>query len=113
MLLTDDVHFISYDGHEPEAREWIAANVKPGFICLDVGAHLGVFSLLMGELVGPSGAVHAFEPFPASVDMTRRTLDENRLSDRVKLVQVAVDEEDGGEVRLFVSEDDTEGQRKH
>jgi FkbM family methyltransferase len=104
MLLSEAAHSISYDGHEPEARAWISANVKPGFVCLDVGAHLGVFTLLMGELAGPSGAVHAFEPFSASVDMTRRTLDENRLSDRVKLVQAAVDEEDGGNVRLFVSE---------
>ncbi len=39
-------------------------NIKEGMICIDLGASIGVFSLLMAEKVGPSGAVYSFEPQP-------------------------------------------------
>jgi FkbM family methyltransferase len=34
----------------------------------DIGANVGFFSTLAGRLVGPSGRVFAFEPFPLSAD---------------------------------------------
>lgn len=37
---------------------------RPGTTAIDVGAHLGYFTLLLARLVGPRGAVHAFEPDP-------------------------------------------------
>jgi len=43
--------------------------VKPGMVCVDVGAHLGYYTLLMADLAGPGGRVHAFEPNP---DLCRR-----------------------------------------
>lgn len=36
--------------------------VRPGDVCLDIGAAYGMYSYPMAELVGPSGAVHSFEP---------------------------------------------------
>ncbi|MEP9360931.1 FkbM family methyltransferase [Sphingomonas sp. KR3-1] len=39
--------------------------IRPGFVCVDVGAHVGYFTMLMADLAGPSGLVHAFEPNPA------------------------------------------------
>ena len=36
--------------------------LKPGDGFVDVGAHVGTYSLLAGALVGPSGWVEAFEP---------------------------------------------------
>ena len=38
------------------------AIVKPGDSVLDIGANIGVFSLVFGKLVGPAGTVMAFEP---------------------------------------------------
>lgn len=38
--------------------------LKPGDICVDVGANVGFFTLLSSALVGPSGKVYAFEPNP-------------------------------------------------
>lgn len=37
---------------------------RPGTTAIDVGAHLGYFTLHLARLVGPEGAVHAFEPDP-------------------------------------------------
>jgi len=36
--------------------------LRPGMTALDIGANVGIYSLVMGRLVGPTGAVHAFEP---------------------------------------------------
>ncbi len=108
MLLPEAFHWISYDGYEPQPLGWIADNVKPGDTCLDVGGHIGVFSVLMAELVGPSGSVHTFEPFPPSLEIARKTMERNRLADRVTIVQAAVDETDGGTVELFVGQGTSE-----
>jgi FkbM family methyltransferase len=36
--------------------------VGPGDACLDVGAEFGLYTHVLADLVGPAGAVHAFEP---------------------------------------------------
>jgi len=51
------------------------AHVKPGDVVLDIGAHLGFFSLLAAHLVGPSGRVHALEPVPSTFAMLARNLE--------------------------------------
>jgi FkbM family methyltransferase len=37
---------------------------RPGSVVIDVGAHIGYFTLLGAKLVGSGGHVHAFEPDP-------------------------------------------------
>jgi len=39
--------------------------VKPGFVCLDIGANLGYYSVALSRLVGSQGRVLAVEPIPA------------------------------------------------
>ncbi|WP_019948788.1 FkbM family methyltransferase [Hymenobacter aerophilus] len=39
--------------------------VRPGFVCLDIGANLGYYSVALSRLVGPTGRVLAVEPIPA------------------------------------------------
>ena len=50
--------------YEPALSRLVARVVRPGDVCLDVGANAGWYTVLLGRLVGPSGAVHAFEPNP-------------------------------------------------
>lgn len=40
----------------------LGAVVRPGDVCLDVGAEFGLYTHVLAHLVGPGGAVHAFEP---------------------------------------------------
>lgn len=47
---------------EPWVTMAIARHVKPGMRCMDVGACYGYYSLLMADIVGPDGAVEAWEP---------------------------------------------------
>ncbi|HEY0544546.1 MAG TPA: FkbM family methyltransferase [Pyrinomonadaceae bacterium] len=38
--------------------------VRPGDVCMDVGANLGWYTTLLHQLSGSEGEVHAFEPVP-------------------------------------------------
>ena len=51
-------------GHvwEPQETSIVKEYVKPGMIALDIGAHVGYYSLLMAKLVGDAGTVLSFEP---------------------------------------------------
>jgi FkbM family methyltransferase len=40
--------------------------VKPGMVVIDLGAHVGYYTLLAAKLVGPEGKVYAFEPEPTN-----------------------------------------------
>jgi FkbM family methyltransferase len=46
--------------------------LEPGMHVVDVGAHLGYFTLLAATLVGPTGSVHAFEPTPGTFALLRQ-----------------------------------------
>jgi FkbM family methyltransferase len=50
--------------YEPAVVNAIQHIVKLGWVCADVGAHLGYITLLLAKSVGPTGKVVAFEPFP-------------------------------------------------
>jgi FkbM family methyltransferase len=55
----------------------LAEHVRPGAVCLDVGAEYGLYTWTLAGLVGPAGHVHAVEPQsgPSSfVESTRRLL---------------------------------------
>jgi FkbM family methyltransferase len=64
-------------------------HIRPGDTVIDVGANVGVYTMLAAELVGRSGHVHAFEPDPQSMFYLLTTTNRNRLTDRVTLWNVA------------------------
>jgi FkbM family methyltransferase len=51
---------------EPNVTAEFVRALAPGDICVDVGAHIGYFTLLAAKLVGPGGHVYSFEPSPAN-----------------------------------------------
>ncbi len=53
--------------YEPEVSWIYPYLLRSGDVAIDGGAHIGYLSLLMARSVGASGAVHAFEPLPATV----------------------------------------------
>jgi len=38
--------------------------LKPGMICMDIGANIGAITITMARSVSATGMVHAFEPVP-------------------------------------------------
>jgi FkbM family methyltransferase len=66
--------------------------VQPGFTVIDIGAHIGYFTRLFSELVGPSGRVIAFEPDPTNFNLLARNTARRR---NVTVLNKAVADTDG------------------
>jgi FkbM family methyltransferase len=60
-------------------------------VAVDVGAHVGYYTRLFSELVGPEGLVVAVEPDPQNLSFLRRNL----RGSQVRLFPVAVGREEG------------------
>lgn len=79
---------------EPGVIYFISQRLRPGDVFLDIGAWIGIYSLLASRLVGPSGQVYAFEPDP----IARSNLEENvRLNEawNVKIVPLGLSDFEG------------------
>ncbi len=85
---------------EPWITLAIGRLLRPGMICIDVGANLGYFTLLMADLVGPAGAVVAFEPNPRLCGLARSSLYASGFRDRTCLSEFAAADRDGAVVEL-------------
>jgi FkbM family methyltransferase len=48
--------------YEEETVSWFRRTIRPGMTFLDIGAHVGQYTLIAASDVGPDGHVHSFEP---------------------------------------------------
>lgn len=87
-------HLITDGFWEIWVTEALCDLVKPGMVVADIGANHGYFSLLLAELVGPDGFVHAFEPNPRLVDLLDGTLSINGFSGRSTVYNTALADKD-------------------
>jgi FkbM family methyltransferase len=53
-----------HGAYEPETVAVWRAILAQGMVVADAGAHVGQYAIIASPLVGPTGAVHAFEPDP-------------------------------------------------
>ena len=83
--------------HEPAVQAALLAlgggNIT-GWVCWDLGAHFGIYSVGLARRVGPTGEVAAFEPNPSNCDRLRRHARLNRLP-WLKIYQAAVSDQEG------------------
>ena len=54
---------------EPGVTQLFESLLQPGMVVVDVGAHIGYFTLLAARRVGPTGKVYAFEPVPYNYNL--------------------------------------------
>lgn len=52
--------------YEPFISDVVSRLIREGDTCVDAGANFGWYTTLMAERVGNDGAVHSFEPIPAT-----------------------------------------------
>ncbi len=69
--------------YEQEACALLEQYVRPGMVCIDCGAHLGYFTLLLSKLAGETGRVFAFEAHPGNADVVRANTRINKLEKSV------------------------------
>lgn len=86
---------IYYQGcTEPETGRFLDRFLRPGMTFIDIGAHIGEYTLQASLRVGPSGAVHAFEPQPDTFEILGKNVEFNRLAN-VTIQSLAMAESDG------------------
>lgn len=133
-----------FDGSDEKLTPWIRrhatweadvlrllhASVRPGMVAADVGANVGFHTVVLAHQVGPSGAVHAFEPLPETLEILRAnvwrhgcanvTVHEAAATDAPGVASLALDPEGrsgaylgagGIDVRATTLDEALEGQR--
>lgn len=90
---------------EPDVQEAVRLRVHRGEVVYDIGANVGFYTVLMARLVGPTGAVAAFEPLPETADAARHNARMNRF-DHVAVFANAVGRR-AGQVRMVLGQEST------
>lgn len=90
---------------EPQTQDTLTRLARPGAVAYDIGANVGFFTVLMARQVGPSGAVYAFEPLPATAKALQHNADLNGFG-QVKVFASAVGRS-AGTVKLALQEEST------
>lgn len=74
-----------------------------GMIVVDVGAHVGFYTLLAARAVGNKGKVFCFEPEPSNYALLLKNIKENSYSNVVPVQRAVTDTT--GHVELFIARD--------
>lgn len=87
--------------YEPEVCKIIYQIVKPGLVCVDIGANIGIITRILAKQVGPHGRVIAFEAFHQNAKFLHKI---NRLCGyalRIQVENIAISDGAQSEVWLF------------
>ena len=91
--------------YEPNQTEIVKKYVHEGDIVVDIGAHVGYYTLLMAQLVGKNGKVYSFEPDPVNFQLLKKSVEINGF-ENVVLIQKAVSNITD-KVKLFLGDNDS------
>jgi FkbM family methyltransferase len=83
------IHRLWLGSYEPIKMSFAAALARGGDIVFDIGANVGIYTLLFSERVGPTGQVVAFEPLPENLAYLKRHLELNHITN-AKVVGEAI-----------------------
>jgi FkbM family methyltransferase len=84
------------DGYwEMWVTQCVGRHVKPGMRCIDVGANIGYYTVLLAELVGNTGRVQAWEPHPLAFRLLETSVVANGFTERVSLRREAASSAEG------------------
>lgn len=77
-----------------ENNHYALLDLKENDVVLDIGAHIGSFTLKAARLVGNRGAVYAFEPHPGSFGILKKNIELNGY-DNVYSINTALSDSEG------------------
>lgn len=92
---------IKNNKHELTEIELLKQIIKNGDTVLDLGANIGVYTLIFAKLVGKSGHVFAFEPDPTNFEILKKNILVNK-HENVILENKAVSNKEGN-LKLYLS----------
>lgn len=77
---------VSHGTYDVPFTAFVQRHVRPGDVAVDVGANVGLFTLLLAYQVWETGRVIAYEANPQLVPTLRENVAMNWLGDRVEIV---------------------------
>lgn len=86
---------------ESDSTQWILEYIRRGDTFVDVGAHVGYYTLIAAKVVGDEGRVFAFEPDPTNFSILERNVRLNGFAN-VTIERKAVSDS-SGERNLYLS----------
>ena len=90
--------------YEERELRFLESMLKPGDIFIDVGANIGLFSLVASAIIGESGKVYAFEPYSKNFDKLLHHIKLNGLENVIAERRAVSDK--SGWIDLKANEDD-------
>jgi len=86
---------------------FLKESLQPNAVVLDIGAHIGLFSIIAAKLTNITAQVFAFEPAPTTQKVLKQTIAINRLQQNVIPVNAAMGKQPGS-ITFFVSDDEAD-----
>lgn len=83
-----------YGTFELAELNFVNQYLRPGNLAMDIGANVGIFTVVMGATVGDTGRVFAFEPVPANLIRLEKNISKNALRN-VQIFTLALGISDG------------------
>lgn len=95
-LYTDSIisKYIYFDSFEKDELLFLQRFLHPGDICIDIGAHIGLFSLHASSIVGETGMVYAFEPTQKTFSRLQENISLNSAKN-IQAIHTALSNTDG------------------
>ncbi len=88
-LPLDEIQF--FTGYEKEKVKVFKGVVKEKDIVVDLGAHIGFYTILAAKLVGEKGMVYAFEPGGANLALIKKNKEKNKYNNIILEKKAASD----------------------
>jgi len=81
-------------GFEDAENTLLRSLAAPGMLAMDIGANMGLYTVLLGKAVGASGHVWSFEPFQPIVNYLKENIQLNGLTN-ISVVEQAASDQNG------------------
>ena len=93
---------------EPGLTKYFCSLIKPGSVVVDVGANVGIYTLLAAKLLQGKGKIYSFEPTPRTYEILRDNVQVNGFLELgiIHLHQLAVTDR-SGKARLSIFQRDS------
>lgn len=93
-VVGSSVHACWLGSYEMEKQKIVAQAIHRGDVFYDIGANVGIYTLLASQYVGSEGHIYAFEPLPRNIRFLRRHLELNHVNNAT-VYEMAVGSENG------------------
>jgi len=93
MIAGSGIKFIR-GRYEEETVDFLEKHVKKGFVCFDIGGHVGYLSLILSKLSGSEGRVYVFEPRPINIRYIEKHISVN-MAGNIDLLPVGLSDYTG------------------